>query len=78
MFAAASNSYGRIAVGVSNNINFLSAGKQGETLTARAKEIKKNHKLAWYKIDVLNERELIASMEAMVFRKNQYFVDQVE
>lgn len=78
VFAAASNSYGKVAVGVSNNINFLSAGKRGETLTARAKEIKKNHKLAWYKIDVLNERELIATMEAMVFRKNQYFVDQVE
>lgn len=78
VFAAASNSYGKIAVGVSNNINFLSAGKRGETLTARAEEIKKNHKLAWYKIDVSNERELIATMEAMVFRKNQYFVDQVE
>ncbi|MFD6210518.1 PaaI family thioesterase [Peribacillus sp. NPDC060253] len=78
VFAAASNSYGKIAVGVSNNINFISAGKPGETLTARANEIKKNHKLAWYKIEVVNDRELIATMEAMVFRKNHYFVDHVE
>ncbi|MET3319777.1 UNVERIFIED_ORG: acyl-CoA thioesterase [Peribacillus simplex] len=76
VFAAASNSYGKIAVGVTTNVNFISAGKRGETLTANAKEIKKNHKLAWYKIEVLNEKELIATMEAMVYRKNHYFVQQ--
>ncbi|KON67932.1 phenylacetate degradation protein [Peribacillus butanolivorans] len=78
VFAAASNSYGKIAVGVTTNVNFISAGKRGETLTATAKEIKKNHKLAWYKIEVLNEKELIATMEAMVYRKNHYFVQQDE
>ncbi|KRF55138.1 phenylacetate degradation protein [Bacillus sp. Soil768D1] len=78
VFAAASNSYGKIAVGVTTNVNFISAGKRGETLTANAKEIKKNHKLAWYKIEVLNEMELIATMEAMVYRKNHYFVQQDE
>ncbi|PJN86609.1 PaaI family thioesterase [Bacillus sp. mrc49] len=75
-FAAASNSYGKVAVGVSNGIQFISAGKRGETLVARAKEIKKNHKLAWYHIEVAAEAELIATMEAMVYRKNQYFIDQ--
>ncbi|MEJ9232074.1 hotdog fold thioesterase [Peribacillus butanolivorans] len=78
VFAAASNSYGKIAVGVTTNVNFISAGKRGETLTANAKEIKKNHKLAWYKIEVLNKKELIATMEAMVYRKNHYFVQQDE
>ena len=76
VFAAASNSYGKIAVGVTTNVNFLSAGKRGETLTANAKEIKKNHKLAWYKIECPNEKELIATMEAMVYRKSHYFVKQ--
>jgi acyl-CoA thioesterase len=75
-FAAASNSYGKTAVGVTTNVNFLSAGKRGEILTATAEEIKKNHKLAWYKIEVRNENELIATMEAMVYRKSHYFVDQ--
>lgn len=76
VFAAASNSYGKTAVGVTTNVNFISAGNRGETLTAKAKEIKKNHKLAWYKIDVQNENELIATMEAMVYRKSHYFVNQ--
>ncbi|MDR7237359.1 PaaI family thioesterase [Neobacillus drentensis] len=76
VFAAASNSYGKTAVGVTTNVNFISAGKRGKTLTANAKEIKKNHKLAWYKIDVQSENELIATMEAMVYRKSHYFVKQ--
>lgn len=76
VFAAASNSYGKTAVGVTTNVNFLTAGNRGEILTATAKEIKKNNKLAWYKIDVKNEHELIATMEAMVYRKSQYFINQ--
>ncbi|MEA1854770.1 PaaI family thioesterase [Cytobacillus sp. OWB-43] len=76
VFAAASNSYGKTAVGVTTNVNFISAGKRGMTLTGYAKEIKKNHKLAWYKIDVQSENELIATMEAMVYRKSQYFIQQ--
>ncbi|MCQ6275957.1 PaaI family thioesterase [Bacillus sp. V3B] len=76
VFAAASNSYGKTAVGVTTNVNFISAGKRGGTLTANAKEVKKNHKLAWYKIDVQSENELIATMEAMVYRKSHYFVKQ--
>ncbi|AOH53715.1 hypothetical protein ABE28_005085 [Peribacillus muralis] len=39
-------------------------------------EAKKN-KLAWYHIEVVAEKELLATMEAMVFQKTQYFVDQV-
>lgn len=76
VFAAASNSYGKTAVGVTTNVNFISAGKLGKTLTGNAKEVKKNHKLAWYKIDVQSENELIATMEAMVYRKSQYFIQQ--
>ncbi|CAM4048165.1 PaaI family thioesterase [Mesobacillus zeae] len=76
VFAAASNSYGKTAVGVTTNVNFISTGKRGGILTANAKEIKKNHKLAWYKIDVQSENELIATMEAMVYRKSQYFIKQ--
>lgn len=76
VFAAASNSYGKTAVGVTTNVNFISAGKPGAPLTAHAKEVKKNHKLAWYKIDVQSENELIATMEAMVYRKSHYFIKQ--
>jgi len=74
VFAAASNSYGKTAVGVTTNVNFMSAGKLGETLTATAEEIKKNHRLGWYNIRVYSNKELIATMEAMVYRKNQSFI----
>jgi acyl-CoA thioesterase len=74
VFAAASNSYGRTAVGVNNNVNFMSAGKVGQTLTATAKEIKKTNRLAWFSIHVYSSEQLIATMEAMVYRMNHHFV----
>lgn len=74
VFAAASNSYGKTAVGVTTTMNFMSAGFPGQTITAVATEDKKNHRLAWYTIEVSNEKELIATMQAMVYRKNEYFV----
>lgn len=75
VFGAASNSYGKTAVGVTTSMNYLSAGLVGEKVTAVASEVKRTHKLAWYKIDVRNEKELLATMEAMVYRKSQYFVN---
>jgi acyl-CoA thioesterase len=78
VFAAASNSYGRTAVGVNNNVNFMSAGKVGQTLTATAKEIKKTNRLAWFSIHVYSSEELIATMEAMVYRLNHQFVGTEE
>lgn len=74
VFAAASNSYGKTAVGVTTSMNFLAAGFLGEKVIAVASEVKRNHKLAWYKIDVKNEKELLATMEAMVYRKSKYFI----
>lgn len=74
VFAAASNSYGKTAVGVTTTMNFMSASFQGEKITAIATEDKKNHRLAWYTIEVKNGEELIATMQAMVYRKNEHFV----
>ncbi|MBM7649155.1 acyl-CoA thioesterase [Bacillus ectoiniformans] len=74
-FEAASNSYGKIAVGITTNVSFMSSGKLGQTLKATAAEEKKNHRLAWYKINVYSDNELIATMEAMVYRKKEYFID---
>lgn len=74
VFATASNSYGKTAVGVTTTMNFMSAGFPGEKITAVATEDKKNHRLAWYTIEISNEKELIATMQAMVYRKSEYFV----
>ena len=64
-----------LLVGVTNNINFMSAGKLGQTLTATATELNKPSRLAWYNIHVYGGKELIASMEAMVYRKSHSFVE---
>ncbi|RDI47989.1 PaaI family thioesterase [Falsibacillus pallidus] len=73
-FAAACNSYGRTCVGLSTTVNFMSAGQKGAVLRAEAVEEKKNYRTAWYNIKVFSGDELIASMEAMAYRKDHYFV----
>lgn len=75
-FAVASNSYGSTAVGVTNTIHYMSAGLAGQILTAEANEIKKTRRLAWYRIDVWSNDVLCATMEALVYRKNENFVGQ--
>jgi acyl-CoA thioesterase len=74
VFAAASNSYGKTSVGLSTNINFMAPGRNGSRLKAMAVEEKRNNRTAWYKIRVESDGELLASMEALVYRKSHYFV----
>ncbi|RUL51782.1 MULTISPECIES: PaaI family thioesterase [Lysinibacillus] len=76
VFAAASNSYGQIAVGVNNNINYLAAGFANKLLRAEAQEVRRTRKLAWYSMKVYSEDELIATMEAMVYVKSEFFVKE--
>ena len=75
-FAAASNSYGQVAVGVNNSINYFAAGRANSLLRAHATEVKRTRKLAWYTVQVHDEDTLIASMEAMVYLKSQKFVKE--
>ncbi|MGE7691275.1 PaaI family thioesterase [Lysinibacillus sp. NPDC097214] len=74
-FAAASNSYGKTAVGVTNTIHYMSAGLAEHPLTALAEEVKKTRRLAWYRIQVWSNDELCATMEAMVYRKTENFIE---
>lgn len=74
VFAAACNSYGKTAVGLSTTVNYMEAGKKGSCLQATAIEEKKNHKMGWYKVTIESDGELIATMEALAYRKSQYFV----
>ncbi|KMY55543.1 phenylacetate degradation protein [Bacillus sp. FJAT-27231] len=74
VFAAASNSYGKVSVGLSTNMNFMAPGRKGAVLTATATEEKKTRRIAWYRITVESEGNLLATMEATVYRKDQYFV----
>lgn len=74
VFAVASNSYGRTSVALSMNIGFLAASFAGERLIATAIEEKKNHRTSWYRIKVENEKEVIAILDALAYRKKDYFV----
>jgi acyl-CoA thioesterase len=74
VFAAACNSYGKTSVGLSTTVSFMAAGKKGSRLKATAIEEKRNHRTAWYKINVESDGELIATMEALAYRKDHYFV----
>lgn len=70
-FAAASNSYGFVALAINVNISFYRAG-QGKKLTAEAREITANKKLASYQVDIYNDsRELVAGFTGMVYRKQE-------
>ena len=74
VFAAACNSYGKTAVGLSTTVNFMSPGRNGSCIKASAVEKKKNNRTSWYKIRVESDGELLASMEALAYRKKDYFI----
>ncbi|MDN4523119.1 hotdog fold thioesterase [Fictibacillus fluitans] len=74
VFAAACNSYGKTSVGLSTTMNYMEAGKAGSTIKAKAVEEKKNNRTAWYYIRVESGGQLLAVMEALAYRKNDYFV----
>lgn len=68
-FAAASNSYGTVAMGVATSISFLKAVSTG-TLTAEAAEVSRGNRLATYSIRVTDEQGVpVAVMQGTVYRK---------
>jgi len=77
-FAAACNSYGKTSVALSMNIGFLAAAMKGNRLVATATEEKKNNRTAWYRIRVESEHGLVATLDALAYRKNEYFVEPDE
>ncbi|WP_027417045.1 hotdog fold thioesterase [Aneurinibacillus terranovensis] len=74
VFAVASNSYGKTSVALSMNIGFLAASFGGSLLRATAVEEKRNHRTAWYRIRVESEKETVAILDALAYRKNEYFI----
>ncbi|WP_338469675.1 hotdog fold thioesterase [Niallia sp. XMNu-256] len=78
VFAAACNSYGKTSVGLSTTVNFMAAGMNGTIIRAIAVEEKKNNRTSWYKIRIESNGELLATMEALAYRKNHYFISNAE
>jgi acyl-CoA thioesterase len=72
--AAASNSHGRIAMGVNVNVTYLKAATAG-TLFGEAKEVSLNHKLGHYLVNISNEqRDLVAVFQGTVYRKEEVWL----
>lgn len=75
VFAVACNAYGKTSVGLSTTIQFIQAAKPGDMIIARAQEVRRNFRTGFYRIDVYHEETLIATMDAVSYRKSDYFIE---
>ena len=77
-FAAAGNSRGQTAVALNMTISFLRATQAGDILIAEAKEQALNGPIGVYDITIVeqNSGELIAQIQAMIYRKRAWFVPE--
>ena len=55
--AFASNSYGNQCVSIETSISHTAKVKEGDVLTAEAKELNRGHKIAIYEVNILNQDE---------------------
>ncbi|WP_079504692.1 PaaI family thioesterase [Mesobacillus jeotgali] len=73
-FSVACNAYGKTSVGLSTTIQFIEAVKPGEKIVARATETRRNFRTGFYRIEIFHENNTVATMEAVSYRKDHYFV----
>ncbi|ARF17822.1 hotdog fold thioesterase [Sporosarcina ureae] len=74
-FSVACNAYGKTSVGLSTTIQFMEPAKPGDKLVAVVKEVKRNFRTGFYRVEVFHEKSLIATMEAMSYSKSHYFIE---
>lgn len=73
--AFASNSYGRVALALENNISFTRKVNAGDELTATTEELSLGNRIAVYNVEVINQHnEQVTVFRGTVFRtKEQHF-----
>ncbi len=70
VFAAISNSRGKLTFGLENTITFLHSAFEGDKLIAEAVETLNHHKIPFCEIKVRNQHgDLICSMTGIAYRK---------
>ena|SRR5690242_10382378 len=75
-FAFACNSDGKVTVALDVSISFPKPGKEGDTLTAEAKQITKTNKTAVYLIEVKNQNdELIALFKGTCYKTEKKLIE---
>lgn len=67
-FAVASNSWGRIAVALAVEVQFLQGVKPGVPLVAEGRERSRTRRTGAYLIEVHDPDRIVASLHAMVYR----------
>ncbi|WP_226641472.1 PaaI family thioesterase [Mesobacillus subterraneus] len=75
VFSVACNAYGKTSVGLSTTIQFIEAANSGDRIVARAIEVRRNFRTGFYRIEIFHEQSLIATMEAVSYRKDHYFIE---
>lgn len=72
--AIASNSHGKMAVGINTHIVYANVSNLGEELICTAKEVSRGNKIAIYKMEVTGSSgELKATAEGIVYQKSDPF-----
>ncbi|MGN7176551.1 phenylacetate degradation protein [Paenibacillus sp. FSL R5-0490] len=74
-FSVACNAFGKTSMGLSTTIQFMESAKPGDILVARATEERRNFRTGFYRIEIFHEENLIATMEAVSYRKDNYFIE---
>ncbi|MFJ8244878.1 PaaI family thioesterase [Peribacillus asahii] len=74
-FSVACNAFGKTSLGLSTTIQFIESAKPEDKIVARATEVKRNYRTGFYRIDIYHEQNLIATMEAVSYRKDHYFIE---
>jgi len=68
--AAVMNSHGQLTFGVENNIVYVKSAKEGDVLTADAREVVNHHKLPYVDVRILNQvGELCCIVTGIGYRK---------
>ena len=70
--AFASNSHGQKAVSIETAISHIKGVKEGDILTATAKELSRTFKIGFYLVEVTNQYgDLVANFKGTVYRKSE-------
>jgi len=70
-FEISSNSHGTVAVALNMNVTFIKPAKRNSLLRAVSTEVSKGTRTATYQITVKDEEGLVATCQALVYRKNE-------
>jgi acyl-CoA thioesterase len=75
-FAVANNSWGRMCVALSVDVQFLRPGRPGRQLRATAVEQSRSRRIASYALRVEEGDELVASFHALGYRTERWHFGQ--